>query len=570
MLAQNLPTALVRFIDGVKSSSLRFLAPGLVVAVAAASVIVNYTPLTYVAPEPAVAQSSELGDPITADESKKGSAANPSKKSSAASGVDASALKDGTYTGYDECAEDGVFDYYLALDVTVSGGKVTNVGNVRGVMANGSGGSLPGSYDTRNNEYIGWAANGKGGATGVVDQIMSDAKQGTITNSIDTISGATFSSDSILRAYHNALKKAQGKSAPVASSSKKATAKKSKKAKKAKAKSSVGSKDRLADGKFTGYDRCTEEDIFDYFLALDVTVKDGKVTKVDNVRPTMKDANGKTIEGEYDTANDVYLKWAVDGRDGKKGVVPQIMAVEKKGKRCQSIDTISGATFSSKSILNAYYDALKISAKKAGSEVEVPKADESKSDNSSSSEEEKKPAVTPSTDVPTVDEDALIDGDYTAYAFCEDTANPSAYFPYYIGVTINVAGGKVASITDVFGDKDGVVDSKYKYSAGQNKTYLDRAIKGYGRAGTHPGVKEQVNNALAAGTMPTKIDTLSGATYSSISIWDAFIQAVKDAQAAADAEKAKQHAASADDAASGDAAADETGGEGGSSETTGD
>ena len=311
----------------------------------------------------------------------------------------------------------------------------------------------------------------------------------------------------------------------------------------------VSSSAELADGTYTGYDRCAEDDIFDYYVAVDVTIKGGKVAKVSNVRGTGTGNKGSANLGTYDTINDTYLEWAADGRGSQTGVLAQIRADAAKGTITSDIDAVSGATYSSKSVLRAYYDALAKAAEASGSKskVEIPSAKSVAKEGSETSSSSSS-GTHVEADLPADDGTVTYrDGTYTAYAICEDTENPSAYKPYYIGATIEVKDGKVTTLSDAFGDAKGVVDPKYLYDPAENLYYLNRAKNGYGISGKHPGVVKQVNTALATGSLPTGIDTISGATYSSLSIFTAFANAVKLAQADA-----------TDDAGAVDAA-DETG-----------
>lgn len=101
---------------------------------------------------------------------------------------------------------------------------------------------------------------------------------------------------------------------------------------------------------------------------------------------------------------------------------------------------------------------------------------------------------------------------------------------YYIGVKVIVSGGEVTAIDDVFGDAAGEVDPRYVYSAKENKAYLDKAVNGKGRV---KGVKAKIQAKLDAGQPVEGIDAVSGATWSSKSIVEAFEQAVRNAEAAA-------------------------------------
>ncbi len=489
-----------KLLRALASGPARFLTPAVAVITAVALVVSSYSPLVYTPVEKA--EGSEGSELVKAPKEKKESEAQPPEESY--SGSDR--LEDGTWTGYAECAEEGVFDYYLALDVKVEGGKVTDISNVRGSATGNEGDPQKAPYSASDNDsYIDMAVNG------VVSQLLSDAKGGTVSNSVDAVSGATYSSYSILSAYHDALSKAGSSSADDADTP---SAPEKKKTKKTRAKSGFGDDANFADGTWTGYDECVEEGIFDYYLALDVTIKNGKVTGISNVRGSATGNKGDAKKAPYSASdNDSYIAMAVDGNSSTKGVVSQIVSEGKKGAISTSIDVVSGATFSSNSILDAYYDALKKAAKAAGSDSSVPSG--GNSDNTSNADKEPTPIV-PDVEI---DENAeYADGEYTAYAFCEN--NPSSTWQsYYIGVTIAVSSGEV-SIKDIFGDTEYAASPDYFYDAGENRYYLDRAIKGYGLR--TKGVKTQIENGLAEGTVFGTYNTISGATYSSAAIIEAY------------------------------------------------
>ncbi|MGN0038718.1 MAG: FMN-binding protein, partial [Coriobacteriales bacterium] len=270
---------------------------------------------------------------------------------------------------------------------------------------------------------------------------------------------------------------------------------------------------------------------FDYYLALTVSVEDGKVTGISNIHGSSTGNAGSPKLGPYLAENDPYIAYAVEGRSKGgsyyPGVPGQIMSRAAAGAGLDGLDAVSGATYTSVSIARAYADALAKSAAAAGVQV--------------SAEE---PSIAPAalaepdaSELPGLDMGAsFVDGTYTAYAFCQDEDDPGAYSPYYIGVSITVDGGRVVELGEVFGDAQGLVDPAYKYDAAENLYYLNRAINGYGISGNHPGVVQQINAKLSAGAAVEGIDTISGATWSSRSIVEAFAAALELAKAPEEAE----------------------------------
>lgn len=293
----------------------------------------------------------------------------------------------------------------------------------------------------------------------------------------------------------------------------------------------------FADGTYTGYARCAEDDIFDYYLKLSVVVKGGKVVAVSNVGGSSTGNTGSKQLGAYDHINDIYIEMA------RGPVVTQLLKSASAGKVPSEIDVVSGATYSSNSILSAYLDALSKSAAKAGNKKLAvkpsKKSDSAASDKPASDGGDEDTSCSGSGGVVAPGEDADVPqidygtGEFTAYALCRNTKLPSAYAPYYIGVTVKTLDGRVDSITSIFGDDQGIVDPAYIYDSAENAYYLERALNGYGVSGKHPGVKTQLEALISAGKADGTIDTISGATYSSRSIVEAYRSALALAAASA-------------------------------------
>ena len=90
-----------------------------------------------------------------------------------------------------------------------------------------------------------------------------------------------------------------------------------------------------------------DEDFTAYNLTLKVTVRDDKIVAVTDVK------------GDGDSSNDRYILRAANGTSNKKGVTSQLI---EKGN-IEGIDAVSGATCTSKAILDACENAL-LSAKR--------------------------------------------------------------------------------------------------------------------------------------------------------------------------------------------------------------
>ena len=92
-------------------------------------------------------------------------------------------------------------------------------------------------------------------------------------------------------------------------------------------------------------------------MIVDVEVENGVLTKVTSVRGDE--------DGEIDPAyvfdggeNASYLNLAIYGTPRRKGVLAQIQAKLDAGAEVASIDTLSGATISSRAILAAFQQAV--------------------------------------------------------------------------------------------------------------------------------------------------------------------------------------------------------------------
>lgn len=123
----------------------------------------------------------------------------------------------------------------------------------------------------------------------------------------------------------------------------------------------------------------------------------------------------------------------------------------------------------------------------------------------------------------------LKDGRYAGSALC-GVGNDEDWQPYYLVVEIEVSGGKVAGVTDVYGDTKGEIDPAYVYDASENSMYLDRAIEGTGGRFSK-GFLAQVEEYLASGEESGGVDTVSGSTYSVVSLVQAYNRAVAEAVA---------------------------------------
>ena len=232
-------------------------------------------------------------------------------------------LKDGVYTGSGQG-----FNGPIRVRVTISKGSITKVE------------ILSHSDD---NPYF-------GRARAVISKILGKADK-----SVDTVSGATYSSRGILDAVRNALSKAGG-SKNVDNKNKKPS--NTEQAKKPNKKPEKPSKDnkiykQYKDGVYEGV-----AEGFNGPIKVKVTIAKGSITKVE------------ILSHKED---DPYFSKS-------KGVISKML-----GKPGKNVDTVSGATFSSKGIIDAINNAVS----KAGVENSPSKPD--KKPDQQKPEEDKKP-----------------------------------------------------------------------------------------------------------------------------------------------------------------------------------
>lgn len=100
--------------------------------------------------------------------------------------------KDGSYTASERCADNGMFDYTVEVTVVVSGGDITSFNAVR-------------KDDLSDPDYHGMNAMLMENA---LSSIRSEIIREQSADSIDVVSGATYSSESIIKAAKTALARA--------------------------------------------------------------------------------------------------------------------------------------------------------------------------------------------------------------------------------------------------------------------------------------------------------------------------------------------------------------------------
>lgn len=165
------------------------------------------------------------------------------------------------------------------------------------------------------------------------------------TADVDTVSGATFSSNGIIEAVSNALQKAyvkQTTTVPTTTTTNNSTS--------TTLPSNPTVKLKYENGTYMAQVVCYPDDSFDfeeYTLSLKISIFDDVITSIDDVMG---------VGDNYDTANDWYMNRAVRGTTKYPSVVKQIL----NKNTTTDVDTVSGATCSSKAIIEAVNKALLI------------------------------------------------------------------------------------------------------------------------------------------------------------------------------------------------------------------
>ena len=358
------------------------------------------------------------------------------------------AYKDGTYTAQAEG-----FDGPVKVTVTIKNGKITSITNT--------------NTDTKEYFSKAWA------------KIRPSILKKQAVYGVDTVSGATFSSNGILEATQKALEKAAVKKTTSPTPTPTAAP--------APVKPDTGDSSDTdnklyKDGTYSGQARG-----YSGFVTITLTIRDGKITEVNNTNS--------------DTMSYFRKAW--------RHLQPAIL--EKQS--ADGIDTVSGATFSSNGILEAARSALesaKVTAVPTATPTPVP---------TETLTPTPKPTATPApTAAPTVTPTPAPTETLTPTPKPTETPDPTPEGQYVDGnysgsgdgnygvgsVTVNVtiSGGKITAASyDTIDDED----------------YFAEAWNGiYGQI---------LNNQSADG-----VDTVSGATYSSNGILQAFRNALSQAK----------------------------------------
>ena len=372
---------------------------------------------------------------------------------------DPKAYKDGTYYGTGTG-----FAGPLTVKVVVNGGKIASID-----ITNTTDGST----------FISKASS-------LISNIIS-----TQSTNVDTVSGATYSSVGIIEAVRDALKQAAITDSDANVSSGNNGGQDQNPSQPGSSGSVVTGTIPYNEGIYYGTAEGYLGDITVAVVIQDHTIKAILITKTED--------------------DEAFLSRA-------KAVAENVVA-----RQDTNVDLVSGATYSSRGILDAIKQALQEAENvtngitpgdKPGSDPEGDDPDENQPGNKPGDNPEGDDSGEnhPGEDTPDVEEGIVyINGDYTAVVICE----PDEYGDfeaYNLALKITVRSDRIVEVADITGDGDS-----------GNERYINLAIKG--RSGK-PGVVTQIleKNSL------DDIDVVSGATCTSDAMIEACRQALENAK----------------------------------------
>lgn len=361
---------------------------------------------------------------------------------------EASSYKDGTYTGTAQG-----FVGPITVKVTVSGGKVT---------------AITVTSSTDNEPYL-------SNAKGVINKILNSQ-----STNVDVVSGATYSSNGIIGAVRNALSKAAvsdsaRQAVNVTTTTKAATTTTRKPV-------TTGKPGQFPypDGTYEGEGEGRNDTI-----RLAVTLKNGSITAI-NVLEHYEDEvpyfnNAKVL------LDDVLKTQSLD------------------------VDTVSGATLSSKGLLEALGDALsKAKAASEGTPVTTTTTTTTTRTTTTTTTPDATSSAQPATERP---RQQYADGEYYVSVTCNPDSDED-FDPYTLTLKVTISNDKIQAVSDVSGDGDS-----------SNDSYIRKAVNGTSK-------KQGVVSQIASSGNASGVDAVSGATCTSNALVEACEQALQQAAAA--------------------------------------
>ncbi|MDO4156788.1 MAG: FMN-binding protein [Oscillospiraceae bacterium] len=171
------------------------------------------------------------------------------------------------------------------------------------------------------------------------------------TTEIDTVSGATYSSEGILEAVEDALEQAKKSvsggeittttmTQPITTTEETTTV--------VVTETTPPLSSIYMDGEYIGTAICYPdeyEDFYPYTLTVKVCIENDQIVSI---------ADAEGFGTDYDTLNDSYIQRAMDGTKKFPGIAVQILTEQTT----EGVDAVSGATCSSDALLTAIQDAL--------------------------------------------------------------------------------------------------------------------------------------------------------------------------------------------------------------------
>lgn len=315
-------------------------------------------------------------------------------------------------------------------------------------------------------------------AKSIINEVLKN--QSTDLSGIDTVSGATYSSNGIVEALREAFKAAENGNSgkPAESETETETETETESETETEGETDTGNRDSVyIDGAYTVSVVCEpdeDQDFEAYNLSMTVHIKDDKIASVTD------------IIGDGDKGNDSYIKKAIQGTSKLPGVVTQIT---KKGSP-EGIDTVTRATCSSNAIIEGCQKALE-AAKRTPEETDETEPGES---------ETEKPVNR-----------IYADGAYTVSVICEPDADGD-FDAYDLTMTVRIENDKITDISDISGNGDS-----------SNDRYITRAAQGTSKS---VGVVTQITGK----GMPEGIDTVARATCSSNAVIEGCQKALDEAK----------------------------------------
>ena len=315
-------------------------------------------------------------------------------------------------------------------------------------------------------------------AKSIINEVLKN--QSTALSGIDTVSGATYSSNGIVEALREAFKAAENGNSgkPAESETETETETETESETETEGETDTENSDSVyIDGAYTVSVVCEpdEDQGFEaYNLSMTVHIKDDKITAVTD------------IVGDGDQSNESYIKRAAEGTSKLPGVVTQI--TEKGG--LDAVDTVTRATCSSNTIIEGCQKALE-AAKRTPEETGETEPGES---------ETEKPANR-----------IYADGAYTVSVICEPDADGD-FEAYDLTMTVQIENDRITDISGISGNGDS-----------DNDSYIKKAAQGTSK---YVGVVTQITEK----GMPEGIDAVARATCSSNAIIEGCQKALDEAK----------------------------------------